>query len=145
VKTPHKFLHDARGHSGFFDLGDGVDIIDVIALIHLIRFPVQEPARMKTALSHFEQVLALSKESWKFILAETDDDHEWIPNPKQTGVIPGVKITDEMVKGWTRTFLDEADELLAGRKLVPFWREAGGRGVNLRRVFTEPRDLDVVL
>ena len=36
-------------------------------------------------------------------------------------------------------------ELLAGRKLVPFWRDAGGRGVNLRRVFTEPREFDLVL
>jgi hypothetical protein len=26
-------------------------------------------------------------------LAETDDDHEWIPNPKQTGAIPGVTVT----------------------------------------------------
>ncbi len=78
------------------------------------------------------------------ITAETDDDHEWIPNPRQTGVVPGVKVTDEMVKGWT-TFLDEADDLLEGRKLVPFWREAGGRGVNLKRIFTEPMEFDLVL
>ena len=68
-----------------------------------------------------------------------------IANPKQTGVIPGVKITEEMVKGWTITFLDEADDLLAGRKLVPFWRGSDGRGVNLRRAFTEPREFDLVL
>jgi len=49
------------------------------------------------------------------------------------------------VKGWTITFLDEADEILAGRKLIPFWRDAGGRGVNLRRVFVEPREFDLVL
>ena len=90
-------------------------------------------------------MLALSRESWKFYLAEDDNDHEWIPNPKQTGVIPGVTVTEEMVKGWTITFLDEADEILAGRKLIPFWRDAGGRGINLRRVFVEPRDFDLVL
>ena len=41
-------------------------------------------------------------------------------------------------------FLDEAEGLLAGRLLVPFWRDST-KGVNLRRVFTEPRNLDIVL
>jgi hypothetical protein len=143
VKTPHKFLHDARGHSGLFDLGDGVDIVDVITMIHLIRFPVHEPARLKKALNHFQQVLALSKESWKFILAETDDDHEWIPNPRQKGAL-GIPVRQEMVDSWLK-LINEAEALLAGTRLVPFWRGDEERGVNLRRVFTEPRPLDLVL
>jgi hypothetical protein len=50
-----------------------------------------------------------------------------------------------MVEGWT-TFLDEFQEILAGRKLLPFWRGTNGRvGINLRRVFTDPRTLDLVL
>jgi hypothetical protein len=48
-----------------------------------------------------------------------------------------------MVKGWL-DFLDEAETILAGKKLVPFWRDAGGKGVNLRRVFTEPREMDLI-
>jgi hypothetical protein len=28
---------------------------------------------------------------------------------------------------------------------VPYWRVAENKGVNLRRVFTEPRDMDVIL
>ena len=92
----------------------------MIAVIHLLRLSVSEPKRISAALDNLRAMLALSRESWKFYMAEDDDDHEWIPNPKQTGVIPGVKgITEEMVKGWTITFLDEADDLLAGRKLRP--------------------------
>ena len=43
---------------------------------------------MKSALAHLEAMIALSRESWKFILAEPDDDHEWVPNPKQHSVLP---------------------------------------------------------
>jgi hypothetical protein len=141
-ETPFAFLRAKAEGEGGFDFGQAADFI---AAIHLVRLPVAEPKRMGAALEHLKAMLALSRESWKFYMAEADDDREWIPNPKQTGVIPGVRMTEEMVKGWTLTFLDEADELLAGRKLVPFWRDAGGRGVNLRRAFTEAREFDLVL
>jgi hypothetical protein len=142
-ETPFAFLRGGQAAgAGGPDVGQ---IADMIAMIHLLRLPVLEPMRLSAALDHLKAMLALSRESWKFYMAEDDDDHEWIPNPKQTGIIPGVQITEEMVKGWTITFLDEADDILAGRKLVPFWRDAGGRGVNLRRVFLEPREFDLVL
>ena len=42
--------------------------------------------------------------------------------------------------------LDEADAILAGKKLVPFWREGSDKtGLNLRRVFTAPTNLDLML
>ena len=34
---------------------------------------------------------------------------------------------------------------MAGRKLLGHWRVSDGRGINLSRVFTEPRDFDLVL
>jgi hypothetical protein len=152
-RTAHLFF--ARPDTPFASFGGGKaagegrpgigQIADLVAVIHLLRLPVSEPKRMSAALDHLKAMLALSRESWESYMAEADDDHEWIPNPKQTGVIPGVKVTEEMVKGWTTTFLDEADALLAGRKLVAFWRGSDGRGVNLRRVFTEPREFDLVL
>ena len=105
----------------------GFDITDAIAFVHLlIRQPIAEPARLATALGHLESTVAQSRQSWKCILAETDDDHEWIPNPNQTGVIPDVRITPEMVDVWTE-FLDEVEEVLAGRKLIPFWRTDAAR------------------
>jgi hypothetical protein len=142
AKTPYAFLKrapDAPEGGGGFD-----DIADAVAFIHLLRLPVVEPQRLSSALSHLESMIALSRESWKFILAETDDDHEWVPSPKQHTVIPGLTVTDEMVSGW-KEFLDEAELLLQGKKLIPFWREREPRGVNLRRVFKEPKTLDLVL
>ena len=139
AKPPHPFLR--TGHEPRFD----EEIADFIALIHLIRLPVAEPDRLKAALGHLEAMVSLSRSSWKAILAETDDDREWIPNPKQATVMPGGRVSDAMVKGWYEV-LDEFEAILAGKKLAPFWRGANPRlGVNVRRVFTEPRPLDLVM
>jgi hypothetical protein len=138
--TPFDFLaKDTReGEIGFF--------ADLIAGIHLCHFPLKEPERMKSALAHLEACIALSRETWKLYQAETDDDHEWIPNATQSLFLRerGRVVTREMITGWTE-FLDEFEAILAGKKLVPFWRFAGGKGINLRRVFTEPREFDLVL
>jgi hypothetical protein len=123
--------------------GDMNVIADAIAAIHEWHFEVVEPARTATALGHLEVVIRLSRLSWKAIEAETDDDREWIPNSKQSGVIPGMSVTVEMIAGW-QEFLDEADAILAGRRLVPHWRLAEGHGINFRRVFLEPKKMDLV-
>lgn len=120
------------------------DIADAIAAIHLLRLPVKEPQRGPEALKHLEAVIRHSRLSWLAIQEEADDDREWVPNPRQTGVIPGVRVTQELIAGW-HTFLDEAEQLLQGRKLAPHWRVKGEYGINLKRVFTEPRELDLVL
>ncbi len=138
VETPYKFLlAKPNGENEFW-----ASLPDMIAVIHLLRLPVIEPARMQAALGHLQQMLAMSREMWKFALAETDDDHEWIPNPKQKSVV-GIAVSQQMVDGWLG-FLDEADALLAGKRLIPFWRNSE-KGVNLRRVFTQPRTFDAVL
>jgi hypothetical protein len=139
AKTPFPFLAYREDTKSF----DFETIVDAITAVHLLRLPVVEKDRMKSALAHLKGMIAESRAMWKCVLAETDDDHEWIPNPRQTGVT-GTKVTDEMVKGWM-TFLDEADALLDGRKLVPFWRGNGSKGVNLRRAFEDPRQFDLVL
>jgi hypothetical protein len=126
------------------DRWDYSDLVDAIAMIHVIRLPVLQPERMKAALTHLESMIALSRESWKYILAETDNDREWVPNPRQQSVLPGGTVNGDMVEAW-KTFLDETEDILKGEKLVPFWRGGEERGVNLRRVFTEPRPFDLVL
>jgi hypothetical protein len=125
--------------SGF---NDGA-IADLIAYIHLLHWDVVEPARLTSALSHLESVVSLSRENWRFILAETDDEAEWIPSPTQkNAVIPGAPITQQTVDGWM-IFLSEFEAILQGRKLIPHWRLT--KGINFRRVLTEPRAFDPIL
>jgi hypothetical protein len=144
VESPHTFLLETRRAFDENPFENMATISDVISFFHqLTRLPIKEPARTKAALAHLEAGVLQAKELWKFILAETDDDHEWIPNPKQTGVV-GVKVTQEMVDAWLET-LDETEQILKGKKLIPFWRgKVGERGVNLRRVFTEPQTFDPI-
>lgn len=134
------------------------NILDVIALIHTINYECVEPERMATALSHLESVISLSRDSWKLINAETDNDHEWLPNPKQTAAMGGMRVSQEMQIQW-QAFLKESEAILQGKKLLPFWRGMEGGtllfggdfpahpelGINLRKIFTEPTRLDLVL
>ncbi len=142
TKTPHLFLREQKrvGESPFIDIED---FSDAIAIVHLLRFPIVDRKRMENALKHIEQAISLSRQMWKRILAETDNDREWIPGPKQSGAIP-IPITTTMVDNWIRA-LDEFEQILQGAKLVPFWRGKPTRGINVRRVFLEPRQLDFVL
>jgi hypothetical protein len=142
IKAPEAFLLEKTPQQPGFDIGE---ILDLVAMFHLVHLPVAEPERMKSALSHMEAMIALSRSSWKFILAEADNDHEWLPNPKQAAVIPNVRVTAEMVDSWY-IFLNECESILAGKKLAPFWRGKDPKpGINIRRVFTEPRTFDFVL
>ena len=143
VETPHAFLLESRRPFDDNPLENVGTLSDVVSLIHqLMRLQVKEPQRMEAALKHLEAGVAQGKELWKHVLAEEDDDREWIPNPQQSGVV-GVQVTQEMVDAWLET-LDEADLVLKGEKLIPFWRGMETRGVNLRRVFLEIKTLDPI-
>ncbi len=139
---PHPFLLEPNRtpNGGWFQFEE---LADAVAIIHMLRFPLVEPKRMPVALAHVEQTLSLSRQMWKRVLAETDNDREWIPSPKQKGAI-NIPVTQEIVDNWLRA-LDESEQIVQGKKLIPFWRGKPTRGVNLRRVFLEPRQLDIVL
>ena len=49
-----------------------------------------------------------------------------------------------MIDRWGE-ILDETERILNGERLLPFWRGTTKQGVNLRRVFEEPRTFDFVL
>jgi hypothetical protein len=78
------------------------------------------------------------------IVVETDNDREWIPGPGQASVVEGAAIDRDRLAAWRR-FLDEAEAVLHGKKLIPFWRRGTDKGVNLMKVFTQPKDFDLVL
>ncbi|MBX3427611.1 MAG: hypothetical protein KF688_18170 [Pirellulales bacterium] len=121
------------------------NIGDILAFIHLQRLPVVEPARMSRAREHLLATIEQSRQSWQAILAETDDEHEWIPNPRQkNAAVPFVQIDDEIVAQWGKV-TDELELILKGERLAPFWRGSKKQGVNIRRVFEEPRTFDLVL
>ena len=120
---------------------EGGPIADFISFVH-IRWPIAEAARLGSARDHLKKMIALSRASWTAIEAETDNNREWLPNPRQTSPFQSVIVDEKRIGAW-RAVLDEADAILDGRKLVPHWRLR--QGINIRRVFEEPQPLDVVL
>jgi hypothetical protein len=119
------------------------EIVDAVAALHLIRFDVVEPQRMAAAHEHLLSMIAESRQVWNFATAETDNDREWIPNANQTSLTP-LTVNQALIDAWAK-FLDEAEAVLQGDKLLPHWRVGGDGGINLKRVFTEPRQFDLVL
>ena len=135
--TPYAFLRTRSGEMG--------EIMDAVTFLHLLNFPLLEGPRLEVARQHLLRVISLSRRNWNCILAESDDRYEWIPSPKQRGVVPNTRVTPEMVTSW-RAFLDESEAILQGRLLVPFWRsDERGRGVNLSKAFSQPQDFDAIL
>ena len=120
---------------------EGAPIADFISFFH-IRWPVSDPELMKGVRGHIKSMIALSRESWNSIEAETDDDLEWLPNAHQKSPFESVQVSAEQIAAW-RGVMDQAELVIDGKKLVPHWRFT--KGFNLARVFDEPRPLDTVL
>jgi hypothetical protein len=117
-------------------------IADVIAAIHTINWPVIEPERLKRVHARFGDIIRLSRLNWEAILAETDDNAELVPNPKQTSLVPDGVVTDEIVAAWFAT-LETADQVLAGDLLVPHWRFK--QGFDLKAYFDTATRTDFVM
>ena len=120
-------------------------IADFISFIHLVNWPVIEPERRKRAREHILEMIRLSRENWKSIRAETDNDREWLPGPQQSGAhaLTGLEVGEEQVTAWHDT-LQMAVDILEGRALVPHFRFAD-RGIDMKRFFDEPQTFDLVL
>ena len=117
-------------------------IADFVAAIHTINWPVVEPARLRGVLTRFQSITGLSRRNWEAILAETDDNRELIPNPKQVSLVPEGRVTDDVVAAWMET-LDTADKILSGALLVPHWRFT--QGFDLRAYFETATHTDFVM
>lgn len=148
-QTAHIFFAGAQSPSAALGTGgdrrgfDYDQIVDLVAAIHLMRFEPAEPERMSGAREHLLSMIAQSRQCWKHALAESDDDREWIPNANQTSLTP-LTVNEERIAAW-KVFLDEAEAVLAGRKLLPHWRVPDERGINLKKVFEQPRTFDLVM
>jgi hypothetical protein len=116
-------------------------IFDFVAFIHLLHWDVVEPQRMASIHGRLKSVVALNRKTWAAVRAETDNDNEWLPGPGQKGVLD-LPVTEDMITSWLAA-IDELEAVLDGRLLAPHPRF--GRGVNVKRVFTEPRQFDLVL
>jgi hypothetical protein len=124
--------------------GQGISTwVDLIAAIHDMRLELEDKQAVADARDEFRAMIGCSRLCWKRVLAETDNDHEWLPSPKQTGP-GGAKVTQEQIDAWLHV-LDELDAILTGKKLLPHWRMKSGTGINVPKLVASPPRLDLVL
>ena len=102
---------------------------------------IAEPDRWRQIRHHLIRVTELSQQTWDAAERETDDDFEWLPNPKQQAAIR-IKTTPEMISAW-RDAMREGQAVLEGRKLyrMPSYLEEKvpkDQGVNVKRYFEDP-------
>lgn len=122
--------------SAFSDL-DGVDLLAMI-IATLDQTP--DAARAQAAHDHFLTMIADNRTFWARVARETDNDREWLPNDAQTAAI-GLTVPPGTGAAWL-SVLSDAEALLQGRLLAPYWR-VGGAGLNVGRMFTDPRPIDL--
>ena len=132
----------SRGGTLFMDAESDTFIADIIAAIHTLRFPVSDGERLAGVLDRLTAIPELSRRNWDAILAETDDNRELVPSPRQTSLLPDAEVTEATVAAWMAT-LDTVDQILAGDLLVPHWRFV--RGFDLAAYFNTAAETDVVM
>src|SRR5581483_373960 len=87
---------------------------------------------------HLLAVAELNRETWKHIRAETDDDHEWLPNPRQKGVL-GLGVTDGRINAWL-AMVTQMESLLQGKSTFQslFHPKNDEKGLNLKTLLEDP-------
>jgi len=100
--------------------------------------PLFSTQKMKDARFSFLRTFRLGQELWDHVLAETDDDREWIAGPHQTSPFKDIQVNGELIRAWKST-LKLWEEVLEGRRLLDVGER--GRGLNLKIFFESPRGL----
>ena len=137
----YQALNDATGGFARMDaqFGGGVDIAATL-LTAIQQQP--DPDHSRAVLAHLEAVIADNRVFWTRLAAETDNDREWIPSDAQTTAL-ALTFPQGLGDTWLAV-LSEAEELLKGERLLPYWRLGEGAGLNLRKLLTDPPEIDII-
>jgi hypothetical protein len=101
-----------------------------------------DAVRTASARDHFLHMIRENRHFWARVAAETDNDHEWLPNDAQTSAL-GIMVPQGMGDRWLAVLAD-GEALLNGQVLVPYWRLGDGGGINVGKMFTDPAPIDLI-
>ncbi len=104
----------------------------------------QDPdkTRLHAARDHFLAMVADNRRFWDAVGRETDNDHEWLPNDRQTSAL-GLDLPPGTGAHWLKVLAD-MEAILKGERLIPYWRTGTGVGLNIANLFNDPRPVDLV-
>jgi len=125
-----------------YSIAEYRDEIDQIAAVILALEQTPDADLSQAAHAHFLAMIADNREFWALVARETDNEAEWIPNKNQTAAL-GLPFPSETGTSWLAVLAD-AEKVLNGALLIPYWRLGPGAGLDLGAMFMEPPALDPV-
>lgn len=123
-------------------LSDADKIADLAAIFIGAIEQRPDPALTAAFRDHLLAMIADNRTFWRRVALEQDNDAEWIPNKRQTSVLPIVFPADTGAR-WLAV-LSDAEAMLNGDLLIPHWRLAPDAGINLARLLADPPELDII-
>jgi hypothetical protein len=131
---------------------DGLDTVDIVALIFDVLDQTPDAARTQAARDHFLAMVADNRRFWAAVATETDNEREWLPNASQTSALFGTPLPPGTGETWL-AILTEVEAILTGELLIPHWRISGAMwddsfvpdsGVDLGKFLVEPAPIDLI-
>lgn len=122
-----------------FDEGGWIDKA-TIALLALRQQP--DAALTRQTAAHLAKMTTMNRLFWQAVALESDNDAEWIPNPRQSAAL-GFTLPEGTDLAW-QGILAELDQMLQGKLLVPHVALPPEAGINIAAWLENPNPLDLL-
>lgn len=119
---------------------------------HRFFVPLHEPERIQAVRQLVLDGIRDARAARDAYLAETDDDREWVPNPRQKSHAVPLEVDARLYEKWGATLRD-VEQLLRGTEGLKVLDLAGidrdrtpdppAGYIDPSRLFTHPRDIDI--
>ncbi|WP_210528007.1 hypothetical protein [Rubellimicrobium arenae] len=115
--------------------------VDLAAMFVMAIEGPPDAARTRAARQHLLAVVEQNRRFWNLVPREPDNDREWIPNKNQTSAT-GLLFPPGTGARWLAVLAD-ADRVLRGERLLPYWRVGPRAGLDLAALLENPPEIDV--
>lgn len=120
---------------------DMAQTADLVAMFVMAVEGQPDPERTRALRDHLLATVQDNRRFWTLVAREGDNDREWIPNKRQQSAT-GLPFPPDTGARWLAV-LSDAEAVLRGDLLIPFWRVGPGAGLDLNAFLENPPELDV--
>lgn len=116
--------------------------VDRAAMVLLALQQQPDATRARAAHAHLLSMVTENRRFWALVEAETDNDREWVPNDRQVSGL-GLPMPPGTGARW-QAVLADAEKILKGELLIPFWRFGGEAGIDINALLQNPPPVDLI-
>ena len=137
-----KYARLASPNPSTIDQVDTERWLDKIAIVVLALRQQPDAALTRATAAHQRAMVAQNRAFWQLVAQETDNQAEWIPNPRLQAAL-GFELPPDTDVVWLG-ILAELEQMLDGTLLVPHVALPSEAGVNIARYLKNPTPLDLI-